>query len=454
MQWDELFSHVVAYDPAEPAALSLPTGGGVYLLTDEQDRLVQLASAADLRRAVMNRLGISPNKETTAEKEGTEAGTPAPTTGPEREDAETREAETAGPAAPPGRLEGREPESRSTRRADLSQIVRHVRWQPTHSVFEATYEYHRIARVVLPDTYLKNIAFGPAWFVQVDAGAEVPRFAVGKSITPASGVTLGPFATQQDANRFVQILEDAFDLCRHLPILEQAPHGQPCAYFEMGRCPAPCNASIPMSQYRETVARAVRFATGERDDTRAEWQRQMREAAGGLEFERAAAIKQRIDRAQEIEHPAFRFVRPIQAFSWLIVQRDAGTTRVKPFFVLAGAIEPGEPVRLKDLDAAVARWHERMRKPAPPAAQDSTQARPAPTIQNGPAGGAGSGLLSEHIWLVSHFLFRRERTGLFLDAAALPEPGALAETIRACFAPAPAGKKDTEGPASMGPPTG
>lgn len=409
MQWVDLFSHVVEYDPAAADRPALPTGGGVYLLTDEHDRLIQLASAADLKRAILNRL--MPASAQPEDKASGAGEPPAPSAGEP----------AAAPAEPPTPAS-----SAAKRRADLSQIVRRIRWQPAHSAFEITYEYLRISRCVLPDTYLKNVAFGPAWFVHVDPAASIPRFTVSKLVASGPGTTLGPVATQADANKFVQILEDAFDLCRYIHILEQAPHGQPCAYYEMGRCPAPCGGLVPMERYREMIQAALRFAAGERRGQCEEWEAQMREAAGTLAFERAAAIKQRIDRVKGLDHAAYRFVRPVQAFSWLIVQRGGGRTRVKPFFVRAGRLQPGDTIRLKDLDTVVPEWIR--------ALQESEAELPEPA-----AGSDTERLqeLSEDIWLVSHFLCRRERTGLFLDAADLPDAVELAEMIRNEFAARP-----------------
>lgn len=410
MLWDELFSASVEYDPSAGEKPALPTGGGVYLLTDEQDRPIQLASSADLKRAILNRLAppaaaAANEAMNQSEQAGEAPGSPEST--PTDDVSAAAHQPQAESADEKSRAGGPPP---SKRRADLSQIVRRIRWQPAHSAFEIAYEYLRIARVLLPDTYRKNLAFGPAWFVHVDPDAAIPRFTVGKTVPTGSGTTLGPFATQQDANRFVQVLEDTFDLCRYIHILEQAPHGQPCAYYEMGRCPAPCGGLIPMSQYRTTVAAALAFAAGDRHGPREQWEQQMQQAAAELAFEQAAAIRQRLERARELEHAAFRFVRPIEHFSWLIVQRGPGRTRVKPFFVQGGTLQAGEPVRLKQLEDAVPGWIA--------AAHQGPQAHPD----------------SELIWLVSHFLCRREQTGLWLDAARLPEPAVLAGLIGEHFA--------------------
>ena len=401
--FDELFTDAMEYAPhlppweqgGEPAKV-FPGGGGVYLLTDAEDRLIQLAAAADLRRALANRLGES--------------------------DARDRDVEEPPPGSPlvrGGKEAGGAPTPQRHRRVDLREIVRRIRWRPAHSMFEITFEYHRIARALMPDRYLKQVGFGPSWFVHVDPEAQTPRFQAGKVLRSPPGVDLGPFATQADAGRFIEILEDAFDLCRYHNILQQAPAGQACAYFDMGKCPAPCNGSISMDAYRGMIGRALGFACGARQGAFAGWEAAMRAAAGERAYERAAALRQLLERARRIEHEAYRLVRPVQAFRYLVVQRGGGTTRVKPFFVRAGQIEAGAAVRLRELEAATAGWIEAM-SAEPPV-------------------GADRELQSEHIWLVSHFLFKRETPGLFLPADSLGEPAAVAERVREHFT---GGKKE------------
>ena len=372
--------------PDDNPARSLPGGGGVYLLTDEEDRLIQLASAGDLRRALRGRLIDPP--------------------------ADDEQAQT--PAA--------------RRKARLGEIVRRIRWRSCHSMFEVDWSYHRIARQLIPKDYLENVAFGPAWFLHVDAKATVPRFLVGKHLRPGPGLDLGPFAAQSGVNQFVQSLQDGFDLCRYEHILEQTPDGQPCAYFEMGRCPAPCDGSQPMDAYRRTVAEAVAFAVGPRQAVYDRLTDEMQAAAEDLAFERAGVIKQRRNRLQTVDHVSFRLVRPIESFNYLIVQRGRGRTWVKPFFVRRGFITPGEPVRLKQLDDAVPGWLEAMRQ-LPPTLPERID--------------DGDRYRSEFIWLVSHYLFKREPPGLWLHESELPRAEALRQWVLDRFEPKRA-EPDTE----------
>jgi excinuclease UvrABC nuclease subunit len=409
-----LFEKVADYAPGADA--KLPAGGGVYLLTDEHDRPIQLAAAADLGRALRHRLNEKPQPSASPTEPA--SATTAPT---------EAESVVATPESPPANASelatsGSQPASASPlparRRLNLGQIVRRIYWQPAHSVFELTYAYYRIARRLHPADYLRQVAFGPAWFVHVDPAAAIPRFQAGKLLRGRPGTDIGPMATQADAVSLVELLQDAFDLCRYHHILEQTPHGQPCAYFEMGRCPAPCNGSILMTAYRASIEAALRFALGQREELYQRLTVEMREAAAARAFERAGMLKQRLDRARRVEHEAFRFLAPVDAFDWLIVQRGGGSTRVRPFFVRAGLITPGAPVPMKSLESAVPQWIEQVRNPSPessPALLADLQAR------------------SEQVWLVSHFLFKPNAPGMYFRPADVADPVALTAAIRERF---------------------
>ena len=209
MDLDSLFEHRTDVCDTDPDWVNaLPGGGGVYALTDAEGRLVLLASSESVRRAVGYRL------------------------------------------SPP-------PEA-SKKRADLKAVVRRIYWRRTCSPFETAFEFHRVARALMPKTYLEACAFGPAWLVHVNLSDRLPQF-VPVKLLPESGNALGPFPTRAAAERFIETLQDLFDLCRYYHILQQAPHGQACAYFEMGKCPAPCDGSIPLERYREMVAEAEAF---------------------------------------------------------------------------------------------------------------------------------------------------------------------------------------------------
>lgn len=340
--------------PDAEAVRPIPAGGGVYALSDEEDRLILLAAGEGLRRIIAHRL------------------------------------------APPPQA--------SRKRADLKAIARRIRWRQTGSPFETMFEFHRIARALYPDRYGELLAFGPAWMVHVDLDLRPPRLAPVKYLQPR-GTHLGPLPTRASAEKLIETLEDLFDLCRYPHILELAPHGQPCAYFEMGKCPAPCAGRIPLDRYRSMMIDALAFASGCSQAFTGVWSDQMRALAARQEFEQANRFKQKVQRARVLAGENYRFLRPMEDFNYLVLQRGEGRTQVKAFFVRSSGIEPGPSVARKSLGTAAGGWVEQMRS------RRDTGTDTDRTVA------------SEHIWLAAHFLFKgEEASGLFLGPDEWPEP--------------------------------
>ncbi|MBN2563635.1 MAG: hypothetical protein JXQ75_22170 [Phycisphaerae bacterium] len=359
-------------------ARGLPAHGGVYLVVDRDDRPVLLASGECLRRVVVHRL-----------------------------------------AAPP-------PDKKS-KRTNLSEVAGRVWWRDTFSQFETALTHWQIARAMEPKTYRTSVAFPPAWFLRVDPADRAPRFAAVCEFHADAARYVGPFATRHDAEEWSHMLEDLFDLCRHQHVLEQAPHGQACAYFEMGKCAAPCDGTTSLNVYRQMIADALAFSTGEREPRLAALRGTMQSAAEALAFEKAVAIRQTIDRAAAtIKKAEYRHLADLPACCWLVVQRGgparraARNAQVKPFFVRCGTIEAGEPVKLPELESSVPRWLCRCGPCSvlPPGSRNEQTAR------------------CEVLWLVSKFLFQGGRApGLFYRFDRLPDADALARAVRERFAP-------------------
>ncbi len=383
----DLFDHQLDLAPDRPTdPRALPTGGGVYLVADAGDRPILLACGENLRRIVIHRLATPPS-------------------------------------------------DRTSKRARLADIAARLLWRPTFSRFETALIHWQIARTLFPRDYRKQIGFSPAWFLHVDPGDRLPRFTAVREFRHDAARYAGPFPTRRGAEAWIHLLEDMFDLCRYYDVLEQTPAGRPCAYFEMGRCPAPCDGSLPLSDYRRMTADALAFTLGDRHPRRSTLRHSMQVAAHARAYEKAASIRQTLDRADAlIQRPDNAHVTDLREARWLVVQRAGPARRVekktfvKPFFLCCGALETGEPTALADLAAAVPRWIEtgRTLSPPPTASREDEIAR------------------SERLWLLSRFLFAGDRApGLFLRLDQLPAPDTLLTTLHDRFV-APRPKQTTE----------
>ncbi len=70
---------------------------------------------------------------------------------------------------------------------------------------------------------------------------------------------------------------------------------RPCLLANIGQCTAPCNLRITKDEYRKDIQRLRLFLEGKKADLFNELDREMRQAAAALEFERAARIRDEIE---------------------------------------------------------------------------------------------------------------------------------------------------------------
>ncbi|HZK81306.1 MAG TPA: hypothetical protein VFC46_09575 [Humisphaera sp.] len=316
-----IFEHQLDFDPSgdfEAFLKQAPAKWAVYLLCDADDRPVQLLCVKNLRYSLKRRLG----------NEGEQ-----------------------------GAL---------SRRVNYRELVRRVKWRRVDGAFEADWIYYEAAREVFPESYRGMVGFRPAWFVHVDPEAKFPRYVKTIDLSPRPGMLIGPVEDKHAANRLIEIVEDAFDLCRYYNVLAQAPTGAPCAYKEMGKCPAPCDGSIAMEQYRRMVEWSARTLVDPAEFLRGHTHR-MKAAAAELQFETAAKIKAYIEQVAQLGKGAFRHMGKLRNFAYLSFQHGPrplqGDARV--FLIAPGSIEEilgliGEPKPAEVLRAALMLAEERL----------------------------------------------------------------------------------------------
>jgi excinuclease UvrABC nuclease subunit len=294
-----------------------------------------------------------------------------------------------------------------TKRIDYREIVRKIHWRRVDSAFEADWVYHDIARQIFPESYQGMVGFRPAWFIHVDPDAQFPRYVKTIKLTEKPGVYVGPLEDKHAAARLIELIEDAFDLCRYYNILLESPHGRACAYKEMGKCPAPCDGSISMEQYHRmiewsaaTLADASEMIHQQND--------RMKQAAAELRFETAAKIKAFIDQLSQLGKGAFRHAHVLRDFAYITLQPGPKAGSAKLFLILPGLIE-----EIADILAEPDRPSELLRTIFTLAGEFSQSTLDTPG--------------AERIGIVSHHLFSPKRSqGVFLPVADLADPSGKA----------------------------
>jgi hypothetical protein len=335
------FSNKVAFDPGgdfEALLAQVPAKWAVYLMSDEQQRPVQLLCVKNLRYSVKRRLGLP---------DAAEAGTG-------RSDAVRQEIEAdAAVIEKPVEQAGEKVAGpRITKRVDYRAIVRQIAWVRVDSAFEADWIYLEAARRIFPHTYQGMTGLRPAWFVHINPEANFPRYTKTQDLSVSTGILLGPLEDKHAAARLIEDVTDWFDLCRYYNILVQAPAGKACAYKEMGKCPAPCDGSIGMDQYRWLIQWSTQTLI-DPCPMLVDQKFRMAAAAAALKFETAQKIKAYVDSLSSLGKGAYRYLRRLEDFAYVALQRGARARAVNVFLIAGGAVVAAQPLAAEP-DQAVA----------------------------------------------------------------------------------------------------
>jgi excinuclease ABC subunit C len=111
-----------------------------------------------------------------------------------------------------------------------------------------------------------------------------------------------------------------------------------CLYYHIGRCAAPCIGAVNQEEYRAVIQGLCDFLSGRTETVVADLRRQMEEAAGELDYEKAALIR---DQIQAIEHVVEKqkVMSTVMADHDVIAfARENSDTCVQVFFIRAGRL--------------------------------------------------------------------------------------------------------------------
>ena len=114
-------------------------------------------------------------------------------------------------------------------------------------------------------------------------------------------------------------------------------------------CLAPCFAGCTKEEYYAEVARVVAFLGTGGASLTAELEREREAASGALDFERAAAVHRRIEKAAEALRGLPDLARRIEDLNAVVLQRAAEDNTVAVFVVRAGRIEEPRLLRFAEL---------------------------------------------------------------------------------------------------------
>lgn len=148
------------------------------------------------------------------------------------------------------------------------------------------------------------------------------------------GDYFGPFASAGAVNRTLNQLQKAF-LLRNCTDSSFATRTRPCLLHQIKRCSAPCVGLVTREDYARSVADAALFLQGRSTAVQEQLAEQMAVASAAMEFERAAALRDRIRALTSVQTAQGINPRGVAEADVIALHMEGGQACVQVFFIRA-----------------------------------------------------------------------------------------------------------------------
>jgi excinuclease ABC subunit C len=170
--------------------------------------------------------------------------------------------------------------------------------------------------------------------ILISGDHDFPRIEKHRGAKRKKGNYYGPFASAGAVNRTLNTLQRAF-LLRNCSDSEYEGRTRPCLQYQIKRCAAPCVGKVEQEDYKQLVKDAERFLTGKSTEMQASLAAQMQKASEDMEFERAAALRDRIKALTQVQTSQGINPRGVTEADVIALHRDGGQACVQVFFIRA-----------------------------------------------------------------------------------------------------------------------
>lgn len=163
---------------------------------------------------------------------------------------------------------------------------------------------------------------------------DYPQIKKHRGARKEKGSYFGPFASAGAVNRTLNQLQKAF-LLRNCSDSMFEARSRPCLQYQIKRCSGPCVGLISREEYAESVRDAERFLSGRSTKIQEELGEQMMAASEAMEFERAAALRDRIKALTQVQSAQGINPRGVAEADVIGLHMEAGQACVQVFFIRA-----------------------------------------------------------------------------------------------------------------------
>ena len=169
-------------------------------------------------------------------------------------------------------------------------------------------------------------------YLKVDVQNPWPRVTITRRVEQDGARYFGPYASAGSVRSTLDVVKKLFPW-RSCTKTITGHDPRPCLDYYIKRCIAPCTAFCTEQEYREVIRQTILFLEGRSDEVLRHVEGEMHAAAGALDFERAALLRDRVQAIRTVtERQRMATTSPLDADVFALA-RDGDEACVQVFFV-------------------------------------------------------------------------------------------------------------------------
>lgn len=249
-----------------------------------------------------------------------------------------------------------EPSEGQTKRLNLRDRIARVAWSRTGSDFESVLLLYRASSKAFGrDETRKRLKLYPPYVVRFTVENRFPRMYVTSRLGRRTlHTSYGPFASRASAERYVDGVNELFHLRRCHEELVPFPEHPGCAYGEMKKCSAPCQARVTDDEYRAEADAVLEFLATRGESLLEKIAAERQKASEDMEFEAAAAAHEHYVEVKATASLAGELVRPLDQLRGVVFLPAADDAGAAQIWLMQGGCLHG-PERFSTLGVRLAK---------------------------------------------------------------------------------------------------
>lgn len=132
-------------------------------------------------------------------------------------------------------------------------------------------------------------------YIKITTEEEYPRVVITRRVEKDKNRYFGPYTSTRAVRETLDILKKVFPIrtCKK-NVKQGTVIDRPCLNYHIKQCMGPCQGNIDKNEYHNIIINICSFLDGKYDEILSSLKEEMAEAAENLQFERAAALRDKI----------------------------------------------------------------------------------------------------------------------------------------------------------------